>query len=50
MLVRVNVRVPTKLSGKEKDALRELGKMDGEAFGESKSFFDRLKGDGGTAR
>lgn len=44
MLVRVNVRVPTKLSGKEKEALKELGKFDGEAFSQSKSFFDRLKG------
>lgn len=50
MLVRVNVRVPTKLSAREKEALRELGKMDGEAFGDSRSFFDKLKGDGGTAR
>lgn len=50
MLVRVNVRVPTKLSTKEKEALRELGKMDGETFGGGKSFFDRLKGDGGKAQ
>ncbi len=49
MLVRMNVRVPTKLNSKERDALRELGKMDGETFG-PKSFFDRLKGDGGAAK
>lgn len=49
MLVRVNVRVPTKLSAKERDALRELGKMDGETFSTNKSLFDKLKGDGGTA-
>jgi molecular chaperone DnaJ len=46
MLVRVNVRVPTKLTAKEKEALKELGKMDGETFAEQKSFFDRFKGDG----
>ncbi len=50
VLVRVNVRVPTKLTAKEKEALRELGKMDGETFGGGKSFFDRLKSDGGKAQ
>jgi len=50
MLVRVNVRVPTKLTAKEREALRELGKMDGETFAEHKSFFDRLKGDGTTGK
>ncbi len=44
ILVRVNVRVPTKLSGKEREALRELGNLDGETFNESKSFFQKLKG------
>ena len=52
MLVRVSVRVPTKLSGKEKDILKELGKFDGESLPTGKSLFDRLKGadSGGTAR
>lgn len=51
MLVRINVRVPTKMSSKERDALRELGTMEGEVFSQSKSLFDRLKGDSGsTAR
>ncbi|HHW17797.1 MAG TPA: molecular chaperone DnaJ [Firmicutes bacterium] len=44
LLVRINVRVPTKLSAKEKEILRQLGKFEGESFGENKSFFDRLRG------
>jgi molecular chaperone DnaJ len=51
MLVRVNVRVPTKLTGREREALRELGNLEGETFSGGKSLFDRLKGDSGsTAR
>lgn len=49
MLVRVSVRVPTKLSGREKEILKELGKFDGETFADTRSFFDRLRGaDGGS--
>ena len=51
MLVRVNVRVPTKLTSREREALKELGSMEGESFAGEKSLFDRLKGDSGsTAR
>jgi molecular chaperone DnaJ len=49
MLVRISVRVPTKLSGREKEILKELGKFDGETFADTRSFFDRLRGvDGGS--
>jgi len=44
LLVRINVRVPTRLSGKEKEILKQLGKFEGESFGDEKSFFERLKG------
>ena len=47
MLVRVNVRVPTKLTAREREALRELGSLDGESFASGKTLFDRLKGDSG---
>lgn len=49
LMVRVNVRVPTKLSSREKEILRELGEMEGESFADS--FFRRLRrtGDGGSA-
>lgn len=52
LLVRVNVRVPTKLTVKEKEALKELGKFDGETFPSGKSLFDWLKGadSGGKAQ
>ena len=46
ILVRVNVRVPTKLTAKEREALKELGKLDGETFNDTRSFFQRLKGAG----
>jgi molecular chaperone DnaJ len=49
MLVRLSVRVPTKLSAHEKEVLKELGKFDGETFADTRSFFDRLRGvDGGS--
>ncbi|NLA60745.1 MAG: J domain-containing protein [Firmicutes bacterium] len=49
MLVRISVRVPTKLTSREKEVLRELGKFDGEPFADTRSFFDRLRGvDGGS--
>ncbi|MGI6662305.1 MAG: molecular chaperone DnaJ [Bacillota bacterium] len=49
MLVRISVRVPTKLTSREKEVLRELGKFDGETFADTRSFFDRLRGvDGGS--
>ncbi len=46
ILVRVNVRVPTKLTAKEREALKDLGKLDGETFNDTRSFFQRLKGAG----
>jgi molecular chaperone DnaJ len=46
LLVRVNVRVPTKVSAKDREILRELGKLDGETFSEQRSLFQRLKGIG----
>ncbi len=49
MLVRLSVRIPTKLSAHEKDILKELGKFDGETFADTRSFFDKLRGaDGGS--
>ena len=49
MLVRISVRVPTKLDESQKEVLRELGKFDGETFADTRSFFDRLRGvDGGS--
>ena len=52
MLVRMNVRVPTKLTAQEREIMRELGKLDGETFSSGKSLFDRLKGadPGGAAK
>lgn len=50
MLVRVNVRVPTKLTDHEKQILRGLGTLDGETFSDSGSFFDRLRGADGGAK
>ncbi len=44
LLVRANVRVPTKLTAKEREALKELGKLDGETFSETRGFFERLRG------
>lgn len=46
LLVRINVRVPTRLSPREKEILKELGKFEGETFSTEKSFFQRLKGTG----
>ncbi len=46
LLVRVNVRVPTRLSSKEREALKGLGKLEGEAFKEPRSFFRKLRGVG----
>ena len=46
LLVRVNVRVPTKVSAKDREILRELGRLDGETFSEQRSLFQRLKGIG----
>lgn len=43
LLVRVNVRVPTRLSSREKEILKQLGKFEGESFEEGKSFFDRFR-------
>ncbi|HHY76357.1 MAG TPA: molecular chaperone DnaJ [Firmicutes bacterium] len=49
MLVRVNVRVPTKLTNREKEILKQIGKLDGETFADTRSFFDKLRGaDGGS--
>ncbi len=50
LLVRVNVRVPTKLSAKEKEALKSLGKLDGESFKDSRNLFQRLKGAGESGK
>lgn len=47
LLVRVNVRVPTRLSAKEKEILRQLGKFGGESLDDGKSFFQRMKDMGG---
>ncbi len=43
LMVRVNVRVPTRLSPREKELLTELGQSQGENIEEGKSFFQRLK-------
>ncbi len=40
-LVKVNVKVPTRLSSRDKEILRELGPGEGESF--SESFFDRFR-------
>ncbi len=50
LLVRVNVRVPTKLSSKDKETLRSMGKLDGEAFKDSRTLFQRLKGAGESGK
>lgn len=42
LLIRVQVRVPTKLSNDEREALEKLGTMSGESFKQTKSFFKRL--------
>ncbi|HHW27251.1 MAG TPA: molecular chaperone DnaJ [Firmicutes bacterium] len=46
LLVRVNVRVPTKLTSREREALKELGKLDGETFNDTRTFFQKLRGAG----
>ncbi len=48
LLVRVNVRVPTKISAKEREILKDLGKLEGETFSEQRSLFQRLRGAGQT--
>jgi molecular chaperone DnaJ len=50
LMVRVNVRVPTRLSPKEKELIMELGQSDGENVAEGKSFFQRLKDAAGGNR
>ena len=43
MLVRLNVRVPTRLSPEEKELLMQLGVSEGEELSDGKSFFKRFK-------
>lgn len=43
-LVRVNVEVPTKLSAKQKELLKQFAEISGdEVFQQRKSFFDKMK-------
>ncbi len=42
--VKVNVEVPTKLSGKQKDLLRQFADISGdEVFEQRKNFFKKMK-------
>lgn len=50
LMVRINVRVPTRLSAKEKELLMQLSQSQGENVGESKSFFQKLKDAAGGNR
>ncbi len=50
LMVRVNVRVPTKLSSKERELLVKLGEFQGETVTETRSFFQRIKDAAGGNR
>lgn len=50
LMVRINVRVPTRLSAEERELLMQLSRSHGETIGESKSFFQRLKDAAGGNR
>lgn len=47
MLIRVNVKVPSKIGGREKEILKELGSLEGETFADTRSFFGKLRGANG---
>lgn len=43
LLVRVNVRVPTRLTPEERDLIAKLARIQGENVGDNRSFFQRLR-------
>ncbi len=50
LMVRVNVRVPTRLSSEERELIMKLGRSQDETIGDNRSFFQRLRDAAGGNR
>ena len=49
-MVRINIRVPTRLSPEERELLMKLSRLQGETVGDNRSFFQRLRDAAGGNR
>jgi molecular chaperone DnaJ len=50
LMVRINIRVPTRLSPEERELLMKLSRLQGETVGDNRSFFQRLRDAAGGNR